>query len=236
VTRFLGILGYEPSVGKTTTAINLAALLAAAEKKTLVLDCAPDLEASHWLGFAGNPQVPLDGTQALAVSGEEHLGLLPVGGEEGGAAQGRLDPEALRASCSGWDFVIADLPDAEDLQQGVVQVLDGVIILVLSSRLTLPQLAGCVNSVTDLKARFNPDLEIEGVLVTLADRELQEYERAVRTAGRLFPVDIYPFAIPRDEAFARGDRSPSLGFRGALTSRATRGYVELAMEVLSHER
>ena len=240
VTRFLGILSHEPAVGKTTTVVNLATLLCEAGKRVLVLDCTEDLVASRLLGFRTDIGEMWDGDQVVTAPASANLGILPLAARpenaSGSARSAAFDPANLRSSCADWDYVVVDLPDTEQVDEGLFQVLDRVIILILSREFSLPQLAGIVNVVTDIKGRFNPSLEIEGVLITLADRALEEYERTMQAAGRHFPVDVFPFAIPHDEAFVGGEQDPACGLEAALGSRATRGYVELAMEVLSHER
>ena len=216
--------------------VDLATLLARSGQQTLVLDCGARLDASRNFGIEVGAGEPMHGKHARLVEGREHLGILPVEFAPASVNDPGQDPASARSSFADWQFVIADLPPAEEVPREIVEILDGVIILMLSSRFSLQSLGACMNTVTDMKGRFNPGLEIEGILITQADRKLEQFERTLRATARHFPVDVFPFAIPQDDAYAGEGWPRACGATTAPSARATRGYVELAMEVLSHDR
>jgi len=235
VTHFIGILSDDPEAGKTTSAVNLAALLAQAGRRTLLVDCAELPEASRRLGHAGPFSGPLDATGAVPVPEKPGLEILPLSCAEE-SRLGAFDVARLRESCREKDYVLFDMPSISEGEGRYLEALDRVIILLLLRRFSLQRLARALNVITEIKGDLNPELVIEGVLITQADRRLEEFERAMKAAQAHFPVDFFQFAIPRDDAYAGRETVGSFEVDTAVTSRATRGYVELTMEVLTYDR
>jgi len=235
VTHFIGILSDDPEAGKTTTTLNLSSLLAQAGHRTLLVDGAETPEASRRLGHVGPFAGSLRADGALPVERKPDLSFLPLTCAETKRLEA-FDGASFRASCRDLDYVIFDLPSVSEGKGRYLEALDRVIILILQPRFSLQRLAGTLNVITDIKGSVNPELIIEGVLFTQADRRLEEFERGMKAAQAHFPVDIFQFAIPRDDVYGDIDAVGTFEVDVALTSRATRGYVELAMEVLTNDR
>ena len=219
----LGILSRLAGVGKTATAVNLAVLLARGGHRTLLVDLGHGADASRQFGIEAVPSAG-----PIPAGDRPDLELLPLALT---AAPATPDWERLAA---GRDYVVADLPLMETLRDDHLMGLAGVILVVPASQLSLSELAGVTQVLAEVKHRHPAKLVVKGVLVTLAGGDLSDFETLLATAARTFPLDFFPCPIPRDARF-RPDLARGLAaVEAAPESRATRGYVELTLEVLNH--
>jgi len=233
-------------VGKTTTAINLAACLAEAGERSLVVDLDPQANATSGLGMRANGTSSydlLDGApleDLVKATAFENLFLVPSKPELAGAAvelSRRDDGDRYLAQAlehaHGFDFVLLDCPPSlGPLTVNALAAADRVIVPVQAEYYALEGLAQLVQSINLIKARLNPRLEIAGVLLTMADgrtRLSAEVEAEVR---RHFGELVFAAVVPRSVRVAE---APSHGLPVTHYDRRSRGaeaYWKVAMELV----
>jgi chromosome partitioning protein len=233
-------------VGKTTTAINLAACLAEAGERSLVVDLDPQANATSGLGMRANGTSSydlLDGApleDLVKPTAFENLFLVPSKPELAGAAvelSRRDDGDRYLAQAlehaHGFDFVLLDCPPSlGPLTVNALAAADRVIVPVQAEYYALEGLAQLVQSINLIKARLNPRLEIAGVLLTMADgrtRLSAEVEEEVR---RHFGELVFAAVVPRSVRVAE---APSHGLPVTHYDRRSRGaeaYWKVAMELV----
>jgi chromosome partitioning protein len=233
-------------VGKTTTAINLAACLAEAGERSLVVDLDPQANATSGLGMRANGTSSydlLDGApleDLVKPTAFENLFLVPSKPEIAGAAvelSRRDDGDRYLAQAlehaHGFDFVLLDCPPSlGPLTVNALAAADRVIVPVQAEYYALEGLAQLVQSINLIKARLNPRLEIAGVLLTMADgrtRLSAEVEAEVR---RHFGELVFTAVVPRSVRVAE---APSHGLPVTHYDRRSRGaeaYWKVAMELV----
>jgi chromosome partitioning protein len=233
-------------VGKTTTAINLAACLAEAGERSLVVDLDPQANATSGLGMRANGTSSydlLDGApleDLVKPTAFENLFLVPSKPELAGAAvelSRRDDGDRYLAQAlehaHGFDFVLLDCPPSlGPLTVNALAAADRVIVPVQAEYYALEGLAQLVQSINLIKTRLNPRLEIAGVLLTMADgrtRLSAEVEAEVR---RHFGELVFAAVVPRSVRVAE---APSHGLPVTHYDRRSSGaeaYWKVAMELV----
>jgi chromosome partitioning protein len=233
-------------VGKTTTAINLAACLAEAGERALVVDLDPQANATSGLGMRANGTSTydlLDGAPLASLAKAtkwENLFLVPSRPELAGAAvelSQREDGDRYLADAlqqaEGFDFVLLDCPPSlGSLTVNALVAADRVVVPVQAEYYALEGLAQLVQSINLIKTRLNPRLTIAGVLLTMADgrtRLSTEVEAEVR---RHFGDLVFRAVVPRSVRVAE---APSHGLPVTHYDRRSRGaeaYWKVAMELV----
>jgi chromosome partitioning protein len=219
------IANQKGGVGKTTTAVNLAACVAEAGYETLLIDIDPQSNATLGLGLDKHtkPTVydalvgDLDLADAVVDSGIEHLGVIPAGPDLAGAAielprlagsENRLR-DALASLRDRYAFVFLDCPPSlGPLTVNALVAADRVIVPVQAEYFALEGLAGLLDTLSLVQRELNPRLVVAGMLLTMHDgrtRLAQEVEREVRNH---FPALVFETVIPRN---VRIGESPSFG-------------------------
>ena len=233
-------------VGKTTTAINLAACLAEAGEKALVVDLDPQANATSGLGMRANGSSSydlLDGAplaELARATAFDNLFLVPAKPELAGAAvelsqrEGgdRFLAEALH-EVQNFDFVLLDCPPSlGPLTVNALAASDRVIVPVQTEYYALEGLAQLVQSINMIKTRLTPKLEIAGVLLTMAagrTRLSSDVEAEVR---KHFGGLVFDNVVPRSVRVAE---APSHGLPVTHYDRRSRGaqaYWKVAMELV----
>jgi chromosome partitioning protein len=244
--RIYAFANQKGGVGKTTTAINLAACLAEAGERALVIDLDPQANATSGLGMQANGSSSydlLDGAplaDLIKPTPFANLFLVPSKPELAGAAVelSRLDDgerylaQALEHT-EGFEFVLLDCPPSlGPLTVNALAAADRVIVPVQTEYYALEGLAQLVQSIDLIKTRLNPRLEIAGVLLTMADgrtRLSAEVEAEVR---RHFGELVFTAVVPRSVRVAE---APSHGLPVTHYDRRSRGaeaYWKVAMELV----
>jgi chromosome partitioning protein len=233
-------------VGKTTTAINLAACLAEAGERALVVDLDPQANATSGLGMRANGTSSydlLDGAPLAELAKPTafpNLYLVPSKPELAGAAvelsqrEGgdRYLAHALE-SAAGFDFVLLDCPPSlGPLTINALAAADRVIVPVQTEYYALEGLAQLVQSIDLIKARLNPRLEIAGVLLTMADARTRLSADVEAEVRKHFGGLVFEAVVPRSVRLAE---APSHGLPVTHYDRRSRGaeaYWKVAMELV----
>jgi chromosome partitioning protein len=244
--RVYAFANQKGGVGKTTTAINLAACLAEAGERSLVVDLDPQANATSGLGMRANGTSSydlLDGApleELVKPTAFDNLFLVPSKPELAGAAVvlsrhddgDRYLAQALEHA-DGFDFVLLDCPPSlGPLTVNALAAADRVIVPVQTEYYALEGLAQLVQSINLIKTRLNPRLEIAGVLLTMADGRTRLSADVEAEVRRHFGELVFTAVVPRSVRVAE---APSHGLPVTHYDRRSRGaeaYWKVAMELV----
>lgn len=246
--KIISVANQKGGVGKTTTAINLSASLAVAEKKILVIDIDPQGNSSSGLSFQNTQPSIYDllisevkFVDTIVKDVIPYLDLVPatidlVGAEVELLAMERREfvlKEKLKEARSKYDYVFIDCPPTLGiLTLNALTASDAVLIPVQCEYFALEGLGQLLNTIKLVKDRFNKQLTIEGVLLTMYDSRLKLSELVAEEVRKYFEDKVYETKIHRN---VRVSEAPSFGkpvlMYDALSSGA-KNYIELAQEFL----
>jgi chromosome partitioning protein len=245
--RVYALANQKGGVGKTTTAINLAACLAEAGERTLVVDLDPQANATSGLGERANGSSSLDlldgiPLQQLAKPTRfTNLELVPAKPDLAGAVVDlarrsdgeRYLAEALRGAGEGYSFVFVDCPPSlGPLTVNALAAADRVLVPVQAEYYALEGLAQLVGSVELIRSRLNPLLAIGGVILTMVDRRTRLAAEVSAEVRRHFGELVFSTSVPRSVRLAE---APSHGLPVTTYDRDSAGadaYWKVAMELV----
>jgi chromosome partitioning protein len=249
--KIVGIVNQKGGVGKTTTAINLSASLALEGLKVLLVDCDPQANATSGLGVQRDDarhsvydvlmgHAPAE--QVILPTLIDTLSLLPGSKNLTGAniELAAADDRAIRlrhalaAETAKYDFVILDCPPALDLLTlNVLAAANTLIVTMQAEYFALEGISELISTLERVKAAFNPEVTIEGVLLTMYDDRTNLAQQVTETLREYFKERLFKTVIPRNVRLAE---APSHGKPVALydpRSRGTEAYFELAGEFMA---
>ncbi|HSE28400.1 MAG TPA: ParA family protein [Gemmatimonadales bacterium] len=251
MARILAIANQKGGVGKTTTAVNLAASLAIAERKTLLVDADPQGNATSGVGVVREALGPT--VYEAVVEGQPtadaiargvtlpFLDVLPATQDLAAAEIELVDQEgrqtALRRALAqveaNYDYVLIDCPPSLGLLTlNVLTAADGVIIPIQCEYYALEGISQLLNTVRLVQQNFNPALAIDGVLLTMYDSRLNLCRQVAADAKEYFGAKVFRTVIPRNVRLAE---APSFGQPILLydaQSVGAKSYLAVAQELM----
>ena len=255
MSHVIAIANQKGGVGKTTTAINLGASLAVAEKRTLVVDIDPQGNASSGLGIKDRASRPtiydvLIGRSSMseAIVESVHLPGLDVVPSTRDLVGAEIElistPNresilrgAIREVRDRYDYVLVDCPPSLGLLTlNTLTAADSVLIPIQCEFYALEGLSQLLNTVRLVQRGLNPNLDIEGVLLTMYDRRLNLSRQVADEARDYFGDKVYQSTIPRNVRLAE---APSFGqpiVQYDVLSSGAEAYLALAQEVIARHQ
>lgn len=251
--RILAIVNQKGGVGKTTTAVNLATAMAAIGKRVLIVDADPQGNASTGLGISradrgvGCYEMMFDGLSVSDVAQPTiipNLSIITSSADLAGAEiqlvnmerrESRMS-EAFRRSAADFDLILIDCPPSLNLiTLNALVASDGILVPLQVEFYALEGVTSLLQTVDAVRARFNPALEIEGVVLTMYDKR-NSLSNAVEGDVRAYFGDrVFKTVIPRN---VRVSEAPSHGkpvLLYDLKCPGSQAYMQLASELLKRE-
>lgn len=252
MSRIIAIANQKGGVGKTTTAINLGASLAAAEKRTLIVDIDPQGNATTGIGLSKDEiersiyDVLVDGVSLaeVVVSGVHfpYLDVVPATRDLAGvevelvnrAGREGVLRQAVEAVRGRYDYILIDAPPSLGLLTlNTLAAADAVLIPIQCEFYALEGLSQLLNTVRIVQRNLNPRLQIDGVLLTMYDQRLNLSKQVGDEAKEYFGAKVYRTVIPRNVRIAE---APSFGkpiILYDILSAGAKSYLSLAREVIA---
>ena len=248
--KVIAVANQKGGVGKTTTAINLASSLAATEHPTLLIDIDPQANCSSGVGI--DPRTASASTYELLigeVTTEEgarptdmpFLDIIPSHINLVGAEIEMIDvieresilKKAVASARKKYDFIVIDCPPSLGLLTlNSLTAADSVLIPVQAEYFALEGLGQLLNTIKIVRQHLNPELEIEGVLLTMFDARLRLSNQVAEEVRRYFGEKVFTTIVQRN---VRISEAPSFGKPVLLYDAASMGaknYISLAREIL----
>ncbi|HXO44560.1 MAG TPA: AAA family ATPase [Candidatus Cybelea sp.] len=250
MARVIAIANQKGGVGKTTTAVNLGASLAASEKHTLIIDSDPQGNATSALGFPKDParrtlyQALILGEpiERVAIDAQiDRLDLIPSDKNLVGAAVELISMEnreyrlreAIGPLREKYEYILIDCPPSLDiLTVNALAASDAILVPVQCEFLALEGVSELLDTLARLRRSINPSLAIEGILLTMYDDRTTLSKQVAADLRSFFGAQVFESVIPRNVRLAE---APSHGMPVMfydIHSRGAESYMQLAKEVI----
>lgn len=246
--KIIGVANQKGGVGKTTTAVNLAAALGVLEKKVLLIDADPQANATSGLGIEevnfstyNLLEHSADVKDCIQKTSSPNLDLVPSHIDLVAAEIELVDRDkreymlkkALKEVKSEYDYIIIDCaPSLGLITVNALTAADSVIIPIQCEYFALEGLGKLLNTVKNVQKIHNYDLDIEGLLLTMYDSRLRLSNQVVEEVNTHFPEMVFETVISRN---VRLSEAPSFGESILMYDAESKGaiqYIQLAEEVL----
>lgn len=254
MARVICIANQKGGVGKTTTAISLAAALAASELKVLLIDSDPQGNSTTGVGIDKSPDRKtlynvllreIEMRDVVTPTESEGLSLVPADQNLVATNLDLVDAEqrelrlkgALDGLRSEFDYILIDCPPALDLLTlNALVASDAVLIPIQCEFFALEGISQLIDTIDRVKQAWNAGLRIQGVLLTMYDDRTNLTRQVEADLREFFGSEVFRTVIPRSIRLAE---APSFG-KPILTydprSRGAEAYIQLAKEILAHEQ
>ncbi|RZJ37281.1 MAG: ParA family protein [Chryseobacterium sp.] len=248
MAKIIGVANQKGGVGKTTTAVNLASALGVLEKRILLIDADPQANASSGLGVE---EINFSTYHLLEHSAEASKCILPTTSPNVDIIPSHIDlvaaeielvdrenreymmREALKSIKDDYDYIIIDCaPSLGLITINALTAADSVIIPIQCEYFALEGLGKLLNTIKNVQKIHNPDLDIEGLLLTMYDSRLRLSNQVVEEVNSHFPEMVFETIISRN---VRLSEAPSFGESILSYDAESKGaiqYIQLAEEVL----
>jgi chromosome partitioning protein len=253
LSRVIAISNQKGGVGKTTTAINLGASLAASEVTVLVIDADPQGNATTGLGITKDPDKPsiynvllggVSARSAIASTALEGLSIIPADKNLVGANLELVElPErelrlrnAIREIRNEFAYILIDCPPALDLLTlNALVAADSVLVPIQCEFFALEGVSELMDTIDRIRDSFQHKLALEGILLTMFDDRTNLTRQVAADLKEFFGRQVFRTVIPRSIRLAEAPSfgKPILGYDPR--SRGAESYIKLAKEILDHE-
>jgi len=248
--RVIAIANQKGGVGKTTTAVNLGASLAAAEQRTLLIDCDPQGNLTTAIGFAKDStrrtlyhqlilNEPIE--RIIIKTQVEGLDLIPSDKNLVGAAVELVSMEnrefRLRALVDrlrdAYTFILIDCPPSLDLLTlNALAAADAILVPIQCEYLALEGVSELLDTLMRLRRTINPSLAIEGILLTMYDDRTTLSKQVAADLRSFFGSQVFESIIPRNVRLAEAPSHGKPVMFYDIHSKGAESYIQLAQEVI----
>lgn len=248
--KIIAIANQKGGVGKTTTTVNVSACIAAMEHKVLLVDIDPQSNATSALGFDKNEEhtstydILIGSSAADAAIRDTELAFLKVMPSDINLVGAEIElveienremllKTALAAVKDKFEYILIDCPPSLGLLTvNALVAADSVLVPVQTEYFALEGLGQLLNTISRVKRSLNPDLELEGVLLTMFDSRLKLSNQVVEEVRRYFDQRVFKTVIARNVRLSEAQSfgKPIILYDAA--SLGSRHYMELGKELL----
>ena len=252
MAKVIAIANQKGGVGKTTTGINLAASLAAAKMKTLLVDCDPQANATSGLGFSKNASRKslyhlLSGEvrwqKGLLRTELEGMDLVPADQNLAGALVELVNvdrrefrlKEVIKPLRRQYQFVLLDCPPSLNLLTlNALVAADSILIPIQCEYFALEGVSEMLETLIQIRRQWNPGLSVEGLLLTMFDERTNLSRQVAQDLRAFFAGQVFRTIIPRNVRLAEAPSHGKPILLYDVNSKGARSYIQLALEVIDH--